>query len=208
MVKDSKRTLSRDRILDVALRHLARHGYRKTSLTDIARELGVVKGALYYHLPGGKAEIIDAVVRRERQTMLAAMREASDGVASASEALRLAIRTKLLRLKELADLFEVPREIGEEIAAHATTAQQSFNAEERALYEEIVRRGEEGGEFRRIEPRSAAAAGIQAMVWALEVPEVYGANGAGPAHPGGLIEAVLDLLLNGLRKPGASSTAQ
>jgi AcrR family transcriptional regulator len=200
MAESSRRTLTRERILDVALRHLARYGYRKTSLADIARELGVVKGALYYHLPGGKAEVFDAVVRREREGMLQAMREAAERESSAAEALRVAIHAKLDRLRELAKVHGVPRDIGQEITAHATAAQPSFNAEERELYEEILRRGEERHEFRRIEPRSAVAAGLQAMVWALEIPEVYGAEGGEPVQ-GGVIAPLVDLMLNGLKAP-------
>lgn len=212
MVKSSRKTLTRDRILDVALQHFARYGYRKASLSDIARELDVVKGALYYHLPGGKAEIFDAMTRRERQKTLDAMRETWDRKASASEALRGVIRCKISRLRELAQLFEVPRQIGEEIIAQATAAQQEFNLEERKLFEEIIESGEASGEFRVIRPRTATASAIQAMVWALQVPEIYD-EPLDEASGVGLVDAVLELLLSGLQQgddagPGSADSEE
>lgn len=40
---------TRQRIQDVALELFAEHGYEKTSLREIAEQLGVTKAALYYH---------------------------------------------------------------------------------------------------------------------------------------------------------------
>lgn len=206
MAKSSRKTLTRDRILDVALEHFARYGYRKASLSDIASELDVVKGALYYHLPGGKAEIFDAMTRRERQKTLDAMRTTWVGNESASDALRGVIRCKIARLRELARVFQVPRQIGEEIVAQATTAQQEFNLEERKLFEDIIESGEASGEFRVIRPRTATASAIQAMVWALQVPEIYD-EPLDEAVGVGLINAVLDLLLRGLQQRGDAEPA-
>ena len=44
-----QRGVTRDRILDVALELFNEHGYDKTSLREIAEQLGVTKAALYYH---------------------------------------------------------------------------------------------------------------------------------------------------------------
>jgi len=43
------RTLTRERILEVALELFNEQGYEKTSLREIADRLGVTKAALYYH---------------------------------------------------------------------------------------------------------------------------------------------------------------
>ena len=68
-------TLERNRILDACLAAVARHGFRKASLTDIAKPLGVAKTALYHHFPGGKRELMNAVIQREEDIVLQAMRE-------------------------------------------------------------------------------------------------------------------------------------
>ncbi len=40
---------TRQRIQDIALELFAERGYEKTSLREIAEQLGVTKAALYYH---------------------------------------------------------------------------------------------------------------------------------------------------------------
>ena len=91
LVKESNRLargLDRDRILSVATRHFARFGYRKTSLGDVARELGVVKGALYYYFPGGKFEIFDTASTRVEAEMLERIRAATRAESDPRKALR------------------------------------------------------------------------------------------------------------------------
>ncbi len=54
---------TKERILETALALFARSGYLGTSMSDIARELGITKGALYKHYTS-KQEILDSIVER------------------------------------------------------------------------------------------------------------------------------------------------
>jgi AcrR family transcriptional regulator len=58
---------TRDLILDAIERLLARYGYRKTNMEDVAREAGIGKGTIYLYFPS-KEEValcsIDRVVAR------------------------------------------------------------------------------------------------------------------------------------------------
>jgi AcrR family transcriptional regulator len=53
------------RILDAALRCLARWGTAKTTLDDVARQAGCSRATVYRVFPGGKDAVLDAVARRE-----------------------------------------------------------------------------------------------------------------------------------------------
>lgn len=53
-----------DRILDAALRLIARYGYDKTTVSDIAEEAAVSKGAIYLHWKS-KDELFEALLVRE-----------------------------------------------------------------------------------------------------------------------------------------------
>ena len=48
----------KERILEAALELFAQSGYSGTSMNDIAKQLGITKGALYKHYTG-KQEILD-----------------------------------------------------------------------------------------------------------------------------------------------------
>ena len=58
MIGDTK-----ERILETALELFAQSGYLGTSMSDIAKQLGITKGALYKHYTS-KQEILDSIVER------------------------------------------------------------------------------------------------------------------------------------------------
>ena len=53
----------RDEIMQVAARIFAIKGYHATTLEEIARELGITKPALYYHVRS-KEEILREIINR------------------------------------------------------------------------------------------------------------------------------------------------
>ena len=57
---------TKERIVEAALELFAHSGYLGTSMSDIAKQLGITKGALYKHYTG-KQEILDSIVERMNQ---------------------------------------------------------------------------------------------------------------------------------------------
>jgi AcrR family transcriptional regulator len=76
------RSSQRIRVVDAALRCVARQGIHKTTVDDVAREAGLSRATLYRAFPGGKEAVLAAVVQTEVarlfSRMAAAMGEASD----------------------------------------------------------------------------------------------------------------------------------
>jgi AcrR family transcriptional regulator len=76
------RTSARVRVVDAALRCIARCGLHKTTVDDVAREAGVSRATLYRQFPGGKEAVVRAVVETETARLFselgAAMGEARD----------------------------------------------------------------------------------------------------------------------------------
>lgn len=68
-----------DRILDAAQRLAFRTGARRMSLSDVATLSGVSRPTIYRYF-ASKEELIDALGKRERQRLAAAMAEATSGV--------------------------------------------------------------------------------------------------------------------------------
>jgi AcrR family transcriptional regulator len=73
---------TRVRIVDATLRCLARQGVAKTTLDDIAREAKFSRATLYRNFPGGKDDVLEAVVETEVARLFSSlavvMGEASD----------------------------------------------------------------------------------------------------------------------------------
>lgn len=63
----------RDVILDAADRLLARYGYRKMTMEDLAQEVGIGKGTIYLHFPSKEEVVlshIDRIVERLKVRLL------------------------------------------------------------------------------------------------------------------------------------------
>jgi AcrR family transcriptional regulator len=70
------------RILDAAGRTVARHGIRKTTIEDIAREASCSRAGLYKHF-SGKDAVLQALFLREVDAYLAALVERFQGASNA-----------------------------------------------------------------------------------------------------------------------------
>jgi TetR/AcrR family acrAB operon transcriptional repressor len=66
---DSDNQERADRILDAASKLIVHYGYDKTTVSDIAREAGVSKGAIYLHWKS-KDELLEALIFRESDRLV------------------------------------------------------------------------------------------------------------------------------------------
>ena len=67
------KAVSEERVLDAALRCIARWGVAKTTLDDVAREAGISRATVYRLFPGGKDGLMDAVAGTEVRRFFAAV---------------------------------------------------------------------------------------------------------------------------------------
>ena len=114
------------------------------------------------------------------------------------EALVAAVEAKVRHLRELSDLYAVRRDVGFELATVLREGERDAKQRERELLETIIARGETAGAFREFRPRAVAASAIQALVEAMAAADIYDAPQGTDGHR--LIDAVLDLLLSGLKR--------
>ncbi|XER07981.1 HTH-type transcriptional repressor KstR2 [Sporomusa rhizae] len=63
-----------DEILDTAEPLFSANGYRKTTIHDITKRMGVAKGMVYYYFKS-KEEILEAVINRQISVMLADIKQ-------------------------------------------------------------------------------------------------------------------------------------
>jgi len=53
---------TRDRMIDAAVRAMRRDGVEGMSFTNVLRESGAARGAIYHHFPGGKDQLVEEAV--------------------------------------------------------------------------------------------------------------------------------------------------
>ena len=87
--------MSGSEIIAAADRLLARYGYRRMTVDDIAREADIGKGTIYLHFPSKEAVIL-SVINRHIESALEALRKIAAGPGSASERLEAMIIARVL----------------------------------------------------------------------------------------------------------------
>jgi TetR/AcrR family transcriptional regulator, lmrAB and yxaGH operons repressor len=70
---------TRERMVDVTARLLARQGYHATGLAQVLSESGAPRGSLYFHFPEGKEQMAAEAVRRLGEQLGAALQAKLDG---------------------------------------------------------------------------------------------------------------------------------
>ena len=135
----------------------AEHGYEGVSLNELIRRSGLTKGAFYFHFPS-RDELALATFRHKQQQLAAQMTEAVDDQATPVERLTALLRERARLLERDPTLFVVIR-LGIELTMRhgAGSEYARFSELPLAIFEEIVRDGQQRGELRAdLDPRRSA----------------------------------------------------
>ncbi|MXW72875.1 MAG: TetR/AcrR family transcriptional regulator [Chromatiales bacterium] len=162
-LKARNRSIRRKRICDVAMKLLAAKGYDRTSLKDIADELGIRHPALYYYYRS-KDEILLDAVSSTMNKLVSALREALEdlGDASPDDCLRCLAERQVefqLEVKGLIPLVDSvlfgPLSAAGIIDAEGRRTLVGVQRELTDLYRRQIERGQREGVF-RVESIAAA----------------------------------------------------
>jgi AcrR family transcriptional regulator len=93
---DVRRTVTSEAVLDAALTLFAARGYHGTALSQIAESLGIRTPSLYNHMRS-KQGLLETIIERTLDDVLADFHDAVRGMADPAERLRRAARVYALR---------------------------------------------------------------------------------------------------------------
>jgi AcrR family transcriptional regulator len=129
----------RESILDAIERLLARYGYRKTTMEDLAREAGIGKGTTYLYFPS-KAEValssIDRVVERVTEQL---RRLARSGEPPAERVRQMLVTRVMFRFDSVRDYSQSLDEMFESLRpAYLARRQRYFDAEAEIFVEVLI----------------------------------------------------------------------
>lgn len=153
---------TRDLILDAADRLLARYGYRKMSVDDIAREVGIGKGTIYLHF-SSKEEValsrIDRVIEQLKDRLLEMARSADP----APERLRRMLLERVLyRFDAVQHYTESLNDIFATVRPGLLARRERHFADEAVIFAEVLKEGRRAGVFAFRDPRATARAFVVA----------------------------------------------
>jgi AcrR family transcriptional regulator len=147
----------REAILDTSAKLFSQHGYKEVSIRDIAQACGMTNAALYYHFKN-KEDLFLAMLQRDHEKTLAALRKAATGPGDLREDLkRLVAQYAAIGCERRQSFQTLRRDLNnvEDVRGHKLFAEMRSSFM-RPL-EERLAQAQAGGFMRPLEERLAQA---------------------------------------------------
>jgi len=186
----------REQVIDAAAKVFAAKGFEAARLEEIAAELGVLKGSLYYHA-ASKAELLFLVTRRRMLTIIEHTQAIAVSEAPPAEKLATAVRAHLQHLDqhhpESSLWFMQPSRSAKSADRQAEIG--ALHREYEVVLRGIVQDGIGSGDLRRDLDATVATLGVLGMCnW---LPRWYDRDGRLAID--GIGDTFIGMVLDGLR---------
>jgi AcrR family transcriptional regulator len=190
-VAPGKGERTRQRLLDIAVQRFAADGFRRTSVSDIAREAGLTPAAAYAYF-AGKEGLFQAAVDADAGALIEAARAAGAKGASAREQLFLFVAELRARVDDHPLARRVLSGLEPEVAARLLTI-PSLVALTAGLADDLAE-AQAASEIRADVDPAEVAVGLETIVLALLMAELQTGLTVEPERQAGVL-AVMDAAL-------------
>jgi len=152
----------KDAILDATDRLLARFGYRKMTVEDIATEAGIGKGTVYLHF-SSKEEVVLSHIDRIVERLRDRLKEIARSDASAAERLRLMLLTRVLfRFDSIQHYTQSLNDLLAALRPGLLRRRAQYFESEAQIFADVLTSGRQSGEFNFDDEHATAHALLQA----------------------------------------------
>jgi AcrR family transcriptional regulator len=151
----------RDLILDAVDILLAKFGYKKMTMEDVARQVGIGKGTIYLHFPG-KEELILSHIDRIADRIVTKLREIADSSDSPDRRIRkMLVHRVLFRFDSVAHYSQNLSDLLSSVRTALLARREAHFEKEAAVFEDILREGARLGTLECTDPRMTSFVLIQ-----------------------------------------------
>ncbi len=142
MRNNIQRESIRDEILDATDRLLARFGYKKMTIDDLAREVGIGKGTVYLHF-SSKEEIALSHIDRIIERMKVRLKEISSADVSPDERLREMLLTRVLfRFDSVQHYTQSLNDLLADLRPRLLARRRRYFKDEAQIFAEVLQEGD------------------------------------------------------------------
>jgi TetR/AcrR family transcriptional repressor of mexJK operon len=135
-----------DQIIEAAQLRFARYGYEKTTMKEIAGDLNMSKGSLYYYFPD-KENLYKAIVRKEHDLFIHEMRAEIENSTGPAPTLRKIVLIRQEVFKKLINLGRTHLELFPEMHLFMKETVTELRKQEKEIITGILSRGMADGIF-------------------------------------------------------------
>ncbi len=151
-----RKRIENERIMEAAVSCFSRYGYKKTTLEDVAGELGILASSMYAYAQS-KRDLYEQAVRYVLLRWQNRVKDAVASVGSPQEKLLTLMRTALTYLGSDADFCALLKNDPSIFPMFPTVdPYEEINLESVAMIERILLSGVENGTFRTMDAHAAA----------------------------------------------------
>jgi len=151
----------RDLILDAVDVLLARYGYKKMTVDDVARQVGIGKGTIYLHFPG-KEELVLAHIDRIAERVVAKLREIALSPESPDKRiLQMLIVRVLFRFDSVLHYSQNLSDLLSSVRSALLARREAHFENEAKVFEDVLREGALSGALDCPDPATASRVLIQ-----------------------------------------------
>lgn len=139
----------REALLDATDRLLSNHGYRKMTIDDLAREVGIGKGSVYLHFTS-KEEIALSHVDRIVERLTEQLKNISKKKISSEKKLREMILTRVLfRFDSVQHYTQSLNDLLAALRPKLLARREEYFKKEAEIFAEIIEEGQARGAFQK-----------------------------------------------------------
>ncbi|MCC6327420.1 MAG: TetR/AcrR family transcriptional regulator [Acidobacteria bacterium] len=194
-----RKKTNRDAILDAADRLLAKSGYRKMTIEDLALKVGIGKGSVYLHFES-KEDIALSHIDRIISRLILDLWEIAKGEGSPEQRLRMMLLERVLyRYDRVQHYSQSLDEMLAQLRPRLLERRRKYFQNEAKAFAEVVREGKTDGSFDVKNPQQIALSLLDAtnafLPYSLSATELGGRDDLEKKT-----KLIADLLLKGLCK--------
>jgi AcrR family transcriptional regulator len=145
-----------DLILDAADRLLARYGYRKMTIDDLAREAGIGKGTVYLHFRSKEDVVLSHVDRIANRVVTELRVIAASDAPPAAKLSEMLVTRVMFRFDGVQHYSESMSEVLRDFRAALLQRREGYFEEEAKVLSGVLREGQRARAFRRHEAVATA----------------------------------------------------
>jgi AcrR family transcriptional regulator len=188
----------REAILDAADRRLARFGYKKMTVDELATDAGIGKGTVYLHFDSKEEVVLSHIDRIVDRLCLRLEQIAASGGSAEARVKAMLVERVIFRLKAVQHYTEAINDVLKDIRPRLLERRARHFEREARLLQEVLAEGRAHGDFEVPRPAVTARALVEAtnalLPYSLSPQEI-----GDVAEVRRRVSAIADLLVRGLR---------